>query len=97
MYSSAEYALREDGHKWEPCLHGSLRLRSSSLLNPVFDIYFHARESGGNPKSAIKPIDYAMIITISAPKVGDLYNKLVRAYAGILTPLKPQVDIQIRT
>jgi len=96
MYGGIEYAFREDGHKWEPCVKSSKVFRSSSLKEPCFDIYYHHRESAvaaDNPR----PIPYALVISIKAPKEKDFYNKVVRAYANILVPLKPQVEINIMT
>jgi len=45
-YTRAETLLREDGQKWEPCLHHEVRLRAPSLAEPCFDVYYHHRESG---------------------------------------------------
>jgi hypothetical protein len=95
LYGS-ESVLRDDGHKWEPCLHHEERLRSSSLADPCFDIYYHHRESGMKVVDP-QPIPYAFVVSLKAPKVKDLYNRVVRAYAQQLVPLRPQTRIQIRT
>lgn len=95
MYA-AEYDLREDGHKWEPCLRNAQAFMPKSLEKPCFDIYYHHRESGSKAADP-QPIPYALIVGIRAPKVKDLYNRVVRTYAGVLVPLKPQVRVPIRT
>jgi hypothetical protein len=38
--------LRRDAHKWENCLHATIRKRGSSLKRPVFDIHYNARVEG---------------------------------------------------
>ncbi|PKU50091.1 peptidase S8 and S53, subtilisin, kexin, sedolisin [Lysinibacillus fusiformis] len=94
VFGNAELELREDGHKWEPCLKASQTFLAGSLLNPVFDIYYHNREEGQALRIP-KPIPYALVISIKAPKVPDLYNRVVRTYSNILVPLKPQLRIQL--
>ncbi len=96
LYGQSETVLRDDGHKWEPCLHHEERLRASSLADPCFDIYYHHRESGMKVADP-QPIPYAFVVSLKAPKVKDLYNRVVRAYAQQLVPLRPQTRIQVRT
>ena len=96
LYGQSESVLREDSHKWEPCLHHEERIRSSSLAEPCFDIYYHHRESGMKVADP-QPIAYAFVVSLKAPGVKDLYNRVVRAYANQLVPLRPQVRIQVRT
>src|SRR5690606_4776901 len=80
FYGQSEAALRDDGHKWEPCLRHEERLRSSSLSDPCFDIYYHHRESGMKVADP-QPIPYAFVVSLQPPKVKDLYNRVIRAYA----------------
>ncbi|HYP97846.1 MAG TPA: S8 family peptidase [Polyangiaceae bacterium] len=96
LYGKSESVLREDGHKWEPCLHHEEKLRSTSLSEPCFDIYYHHRESGTKVADP-QPIPYAFVVSLKAPKVKDLYNRVVRAYANRLVPLRPQTQISVRT
>ncbi len=97
IYRAPEYELRESG-KWEPCKRGSVRKQAQSLLEPCLDLYYHHREDGGNVAVAtLKPMPYAMVVTISAPKVPDLYDRVVRAYAGRLeqmVPIRPLISIR---
>jgi hypothetical protein len=95
MYGASEWLVREDGHKWEPCLRNHRSFRAASLKDPAFDIYYHHR-AGGAKQLDPKPIDYALVVSLKAPKVADLYDRVVRAYANILVPIKPQIRIQIR-
>jgi len=96
MYGAAEFVLRDDGHKWEPCLRHTRTLRASGLNNPCFDIYYHHREAG-IAAAAPEPIPYAFIISLRAPSVPDLYNRVVRAYANVLVPLRPRLRIQVQS
>ncbi|HXJ48116.1 MAG TPA: S8 family peptidase, partial [Candidatus Acidoferrum sp.] len=96
LYGQSESVQREDGHKWEPCLHHEELIRASSLSDPCFDIYYHHRESGKKVADP-QPISYAFVVSLKAPKVKDLYNRVVRAYAQQLVPLRPQTRIPVRT
>ncbi len=94
MYGAAEYELRDDGQKWEPVRHGSKRFRPSSLKEPCFDIYNHRRFEG-IATTALTKTRYALIVTVSAKKMPNLYAGMVRAYSNILIPLRPKIRIQI--
>jgi hypothetical protein len=90
-----ENELRADAHKWETILHETVRMRGSSLNNPFFDIHYHARAAGRRARTPSN-IPYALIVTVSAPKVPDLYDRIVRRYRTILEALRPIVEIPIR-
>lgn len=92
---ATEEERRSDMGKWETVLHGTKRMRGSSLNHPVFDIHYNAREAGGRATGAEK-IRYALIVTVEAPKHVDLYNEILRAYATTLVPIQPQVSLPIR-
>ncbi len=94
--SVEEAELRADAHKWETTLHKSRAMRAAGLRNPVFDVHYNARIGGRNAISADK-IPYALVITIEAKKTRDLYNKILQRYPTILEPLRPVVEIPIRT
>ena len=94
LYGTEEAALREASYKWEPCLRHTERLRTASLKEPCFDIYYHHRQSG-RAADLPHPIPYALIISLKSPKNADLYNGTVRAYTNILLPLRPQVRITV--
>jgi hypothetical protein len=95
MYTP-EHDLREGGHKWEPVLHHSASMRASGLNRPCFDLYYHNRDAGrARNEEEIQSIPYALIVSIKCVAVPDLYNKVIRAHAGILQQLKPTVSIQL--
>lgn len=96
MYSAAEFELREDGQKWEPCIKATKRKRSASLVKPVFDIQYQHREGLGRAVDP-KPIPYALIIGLRTPNVQDLYNRVLRTYANVLIPIQPRLRLPIQT
>lgn len=72
-----EIDLRADAHRWETTLHKSRSMRARGLRNPVFDVHYSARIGGRNATSADK-IPYALVITVTAMKTRDLYNKILQ-------------------
>jgi hypothetical protein len=71
-------------------------MRGAGLSNPVFDVHYNARIGGRNAVSADK-IPYALVITISSQKTRNPYDKILQRYPTILEPLRPIVEIPIRT
>lgn len=94
IYGRSELVLRDDGHKWEPCLRTTKRFRSDSLSDPCFDIYYHQRAAGAKADT-IAPIPYALIVSLRAPSVQNFYNQVVQAFSSILIPVQPRVRIRI--
>lgn len=90
-----EEVLRRDAHKWEPCMKASVRMRASSLSDPVFDIHYNARRGGMTDTSA-QPIPYALVVTVENESP-DLYNKIAQRYRTMLEPLRPVIQIPIRS
>lgn len=91
-----EDELRRDAWKWENCLHGSVGFQGKSLRNPVFDIHYNAR-LGSRNFAPDDDLAYALVITVEAKHLGQLYDDVVRKYASLLEPLRPVVDIPITT
>jgi hypothetical protein len=89
-----EGTLRNDAQKWETTLHAAHAFRGTSLLQPVFDIHYNARSSGGAAREAEK-IRYALVVTVRSPKTPDLYDAVLRTYAGQLEALLPIIDIPV--
>jgi hypothetical protein len=93
---ASEEELRQDAHKWETTLHASKRFLSKTLNNPVFDIHYHARSAGGHAQSPSR-IPYALVVSVAAPKMPDIYNQLLQKYRTKLEVLRPVIEIPIRT
>lgn len=91
-----EEELRRDAWKWENCQHGSVTLLGRSLKNPVFDIHYNARLEGHDHAPAEK-LRYALVVTLKAKRIADLYDRVVRRYATQLEALRPIIDIPVRT
>lgn len=45
----------------------------------MFDIHYNAREEGGASLSVTDKLEYALAITISAPKIGNLHQLILDA------------------
>ena len=90
----SEDDLRRDSWKWENCLHASSSFRGRSLSNPVFDIHYNARLEGRN-FAPDHELSYALVITVHAKKLTDLYDQVVRKYATQLEQLRPVIDIPV--
>lgn len=91
-----EEELRRDAWKWENCLHATRKFRGSSLQNPCFDIHYNARLEGRNFMPAEK-LPYALVVTVRAKGIADFYDQVVRKYATQLEPLRPVIEIPVRT
>jgi len=90
-----ESDLRNDAHKWETTLHERRKLRGSSLQNAAFDIHYNAR-TGGGPARSPDDIPYALIVSVHASRMPDLYDRIFRRYRTTLEALRPIVEIPIR-
>ena len=91
---AGEADLRDDAGKWETVLSASKTLYPGSLRNPVFDVLYLAREgahSAENPPS----VPYAMMLTIRAPKVVELYNQTVKQFSTLVQPLVPRLKVRL--
>ncbi|SDG21627.1 Subtilase family protein [Cellulosimicrobium cellulans] len=91
----SEATLRLDAQKWETTLNRSKTKLGSKLHNPVFDIHYNARENGGETRTA-RAIPYALVVTVKSPRTPDLYDQVLRTYAGRLEALQPIIDLPIR-
>lgn len=92
----SERELRNDGQKWETVMRASHTLQGRSLFRPVFDIHYNARSGGGQAIRAAR-IRYALVVSATTKRNIDLYDMVVRKYAGQLEALRPLVEIPIRT
>lgn len=92
---NTEQALRHDSFKWDTTRNARHRYRASSLNRPVFDIHYQAREPGSklSPSSAIK-LPYALVVTVTASKHPDLYDRIVACYPT-LAPIRPRMHLPL--
>ncbi|MDN3612635.1 hypothetical protein QWZ16_23885 [Vibrio ostreicida] len=77
LYETEE-EFREDAHKWETCISRSQRFKKDTLLNPVFDVKYHAREQGGDSQTDLEPLNYSLIISIRAQGDTNTYNLVLQ-------------------
>ncbi|MCA1579772.1 MAG: S8 family peptidase [Acidobacteria bacterium] len=94
LYGASESSLREQGFKWEPCRRAKITMRSNSLKSPCFDIYNHHR-ADGVAAATTTDTQFALVLTVRAPRVKDFYNRVVRAYSNVLIPLQPKIQITV--
>lgn len=90
-----EGSLRGDAQKWETVLNREQSFLSTTLDNPVFDIHYNARSNGGLPVGAER-IPYALVVTVTAARMPDLYDQIVRTYAGRLEAMRPVVELPVQ-
>jgi len=90
----SESLIRSDAHQWETVRHESRRMRGRDLKNPCFDIHFNPREEGHD--TAGENIPYAMVVTVSAPKIKNLFDLIFNRYRFQLAELRPQLKLPIR-
>lgn len=80
-----EAERRSDQGKWETVLHSERQFKAARLAKPVFDIHYNAREEGGASLSVTDKLEYALAITISAPKIGNLHQLILDAYPQLIS------------
>lgn len=90
-----EDELRRDAWKWENCQHASNRFRADTLKSPVFDIHYNARAESHNDTLS-QELNYAMIVTVKAPKMTDLYDQVLRRYRSQLEALSSVIEVPIQ-
>ena len=91
-----EDELRRDAWKWENCLHTQVTFMGKSLRNPVLDIHYNAR-MGGRNFAPEEELPYALVVSVHAKHLHDLYDTVVRKYARQLEALRPVVEIPVST
>lgn len=94
LYNTEE-ELRRDAHQWETSVKRTRKFRPSSLNEPTFDIHYNARRSGHKYLDA-KPIPYALIVSVRAMQMPDLYDQIFLRYRNSLEPLRPVLQVPIR-
>lgn len=91
-----EDELGHNAHFWETTLSASKQMRATSLDEPVFNLHYNARSSGARADTDTPPLNYAMVITISAPKNSTLYADTLQRFRTRLEALQPVVQIPVR-
>jgi hypothetical protein len=92
----SEQKLRDDAQRWEAVLKATRRFRPSTLDVPVFDIE-HLARAHGQAATRTDSVSYALIVTMNEGANSNLYNRVIRTYAGRLSTMRPQIEIPIRT
>lgn len=91
-----EQQLRDDAHRWEAVRKRTNRnFQAGTLDQPVFDIE-HLARAHGQTAARSEAVNYALIVTVQEKGSTDLYNRIIRSYAGRLQAMRPQVEIPVR-
>jgi len=90
-----EEELRRDAWKWENCQHAENTYRGGSLNGPVFDIHYNARAEGRDDSHS-QQLKYVLIVSVTAKRIPDLYDRIVRRYRTQLEALQPVIEIPVR-
>lgn len=93
LYETEE-GLRDDAHKWETSISRSRRFQRKSLVNPVFDVKYHAREQGGDSNEDLMPLNYSLVVSIRTEGNDELYN-LVLQQNQTLLPVQVATRIRV--
>lgn len=98
QYKAAEREMRDAGHKWETVLHRTRDfVEGSALSSPVFDVEYHAREASRSvPPASAPDVSFALVVTVRAPGVSNLYD-LIRQKYPVLLPIELRSDVVIDT
>jgi hypothetical protein len=89
-----EQLIRNDAHQWETVRQETKRMRGQDLKAPCLDIHYNPREEGHDTEG--EEIPYAMIVTLHAPKMPDLFEQIWDRYRFQLSELKPRLELPIR-
>lgn len=95
MYTT-ELEARTDDQKWETTLKHEQRFNASTLDDPVFDITYGAREEGSSvDNSALPPLPYAMVISVSVENTPGVYNNIRQRYQT-LQPVEIRQEVTLK-
>lgn len=96
QYKNSEHRMRSAAHKWETVLHRDRKFEPPiEIVGPVFDVEYHARaESKGVPPASAPDVDFALVVTVTAPAVPNLYD-LIRQKYPVLLPVGLRVNVGI--
>jgi hypothetical protein len=92
---NTEESLRRDAHQWEACVKRTRNFQAKTLNDPIFDIHYNARK-GGHQYVSAKPIPYALVVSVIAKQVPELYDRIAQRYRTQLEPLRPVIQIPIK-
>lgn len=96
QYYRSEREHRDGAHKWETCVHRNKKFTvPGQLVDPVFDIEYFSREESRNVHYQSAPdVGYALVITVKAEGVTDIYNKIRQRYS-VLAPVNIPLDVSL--
>ncbi len=90
-----EQEQRSDVGKWETVMHAAKDMRGSSLKGATFDIHYNARDGGAPAGMGTELIQYALVLTVQAPRHAGLYEEILASHS-VLKAIEPLVTLPIR-
>jgi hypothetical protein len=85
-----EHESRTLDYKWEPIVRRRIDKKASSFYDPFLVLHTIPRHG------AVGRLDFAAVVTISAPKFsGDLYNEVLRRFTA-LQPVRLRTETELR-
>lgn len=87
--------MRHKARKWGSCLQASKRKRRSPMRNPCFYIHYNSRSESRN-FTRDEELAYALVATVQAKNLPDLYDQTVKKYATRLKQLTPVLELPLR-
>jgi len=92
---NSEQTLRNDAFKWDTMRHARVSMRATSLVRPVFDIHYMAREPGSSVSPAhAQKLPYALVVTVRAKQHPHLYDEVLSAYPS-LAAIRPRARLPV--
>lgn len=96
----SEYAPEAEQRvaKWETAVRVDDSLKASSLYEPVLDLHLLTREGGDmTPAGSGDQLNYALLVTVTAPAGIQLYDRVQAAHSSVLTPVTIDAPISVMT
>ncbi len=90
-----EQEQRTDVGKWETVMHAKKDMYGRSLKGATFDIHYNARDGGAPAGLGTELIQYALVLTVRAPRHASLYDEILASHT-VLKAIEPQVTLPIR-
>ena len=90
-----EQEQRSDVGKWETVMHARKDMLGRSLKGATFDIHYNARDGGAPAGMGTELIQYALVLTVRAPRHARLYDEILASHS-LLKAIEPQITLPIR-
>lgn len=90
---------RKDAHLWDTALKAHRVMRPATLQDPSIELHYNHRVEGQvapGDSQAHQTIPYALVLTVRARQMPDLYDQIRSRFAAHLQVLVPRFEIPLR-